>query len=70
MGTFEKEVKILSIDKKKIVKKLNELNFEFIGVKNQKIYTYDIMSIYSRYIEIKELLKSKNKLIIKTSIIR
>ena len=67
MSTFEREVKVLNINVKSTINKLNKLNFEYVGTKNQCIYTYDIMSIYHRFLEIKELLKSKSILIVKTN---
>lgn len=67
MSTFEREVKVLNINVKSTINKLNKLNFEYVGTKNQCIYTYDIMSVYHRFLEIKELLKSKSILIVKTN---
>ena len=49
-------------------KELKQINAEYVGSKNQKIFTYDIPSIYYRFAEIKELLKSKNKLVVKNNI--
>lgn len=57
----EKEIKILNIDIEKTKEKLNEIGAEFGGKKVQKLYTYDIPTIYYRFLEIKELLNVKNE---------
>ena len=67
MSKIEKEYKILNINIKEIRKKLKEIGVTFIDKKEQKIYVYDIPTLYYRYLEIKELLKSKNKLLVSTS---
>lgn len=68
MSKLEKEVKILDIDVKNTVLKLKELGAKYKGIKNQKIYTYDIPTIYYRFLEAKELLKSDNELLIATTL--
>ena len=68
MSKIEKEYKVLDIDEKLVKKKLKELGAEYKGEKKQKIYVYDIPTIYHRYLEIKELLKSSNKLLINTNL--
>lgn len=67
MSKIEKECKILNIDVDVIKNKLKEIGATFIEKKKQKIYVYDIPTLYYRYLEIKELLKSKNKLLVKTN---
>ncbi len=68
MGKLEKEIKVLDVDVEKVKKDLESINAEFKNVKNQKIYTYDIPTIYYRYLESIELLKSNRKLIQKNAI--
>lgn len=63
MGKLEKEVKILNINVKEIYKKLDNIGAKFINIKNQKLYTYDIPTLYSRYLEIIELLKLDNQML-------
>lgn len=64
MAKLEKEIKILDIDVESMIKKLEEIEAEYKGQKNQKIYVYDIPTLYYRYLEIRELLKSKSSIII------
>ena len=70
MGKLEKEVKILNINVKEIYEKLDNIGAEFINKKNQKLYTYDIPAIYSRYLEIIELLKLDNEMLNNNAIIK
>ena len=70
MGKLEKEIKVLNINKEEIINRLKKNNIEFVNVKNQKIFTYDLPSIYYRYLEIQELFNSSNKLILKTNLIK
>lgn len=70
MQNIEKEIKILDIDTINIIDKLKELNIEYLGKKDQKLYVYDLNTIYYRFLEIKELIKSKNNLIVNTNIKR
>ncbi len=65
---YEKEVKILDIDINDAIDRLKQIGAEFKGRKEQKIYVYDIPTIYYRYLEICELLKSSNKLMVTTNI--
>ena len=67
MSKIEKEYKILNINVEEVRKKLKEIGTTFIDKKDQKLYVYDIPTLYYRYLEIKELLKSKNKLLINTN---
>ena len=63
MAKFEKEIKILDIDVEEVKNKLDTIGAIFKGIKDQKIYTYDIPTIYYRYLECIELLKSDKTLI-------
>ena len=68
MAKFEKEIKVLNINVEETISKLKKLGAKNNGRKEQKIYTYDIPTIYYRYLEIKSLLKSDNDLLINVSI--
>ena len=68
MEKLEKEIKILDIDIDESKKKLVEIGAVYIGEKKQKIYTYDIPTIYFRYLEAKELLNSDNALLLNTAL--
>lgn len=65
---YEKEVKVLDIDVEETMSKLEKIGAEFLGKKEQKIYVYDVPTMYYRYLEICELLKSTNKLMVTTNI--
>ena len=68
MSKLEKEVKVLNIDIDYTRDKLIEIGATFINKKEQEIYTYDIPTIYYRFEEALQLLKSTNKLMINTSL--
>lgn len=68
MTKLEKEVKVLDIDVEKTKLKLKNMGADFLGLKNQKIYTYDIPTIYYRFVEAISLLNTSNDLLIKTTI--
>ena len=68
MEKFEKEVKVLNINIDKMIEQLKLLGANFKEKKFQKIYVYDIPTLYYRYLEALELLNSDNKLIIQTNI--
>lgn len=68
MAKIEKEFKILDIKVDKIKIKLEIIGAKFKGKINQKIYVYDLPTIYYRFLEIKELLKSDNTMIINTNL--
>ena len=70
MAKFEKEIKILNINVKEIQKKLESIKATFKGEKNQKIFTYDVPTLYYRFLEIKELLNSDNELLFNTNLIK
>lgn len=68
---MELEYKILNIDKKDFIKKLNELGAIFKSETKQFLYTYDLSTIYGRFIDIKTQLKdSKNEINYETAIER
>lgn len=66
MGKFEKEIKILNVDLETTKSRLMDLGAEYRGVKNQKLYTYDVPCINIRFLEIKQLLECDNPLMLKT----
>lgn len=70
MAKFEKEIKILGIDVEEMQSRLEKINAKFKGKKEQKIYVYDVPALYYRYLEIRELLKIDNQLLINTNIIK
>ena len=70
MAKLEKEIKVLDIVVEDIEQKLQKIGATFKGEKNQKIYTYDIPTLYYRYLELVELLKAENALLFNTSLTR
>ncbi len=56
---IEKEVKVLDIDIPSTIKSLEKIGASFKFKDIQKIYVYDLPSIYHRYLEILDLLKEK-----------
>lgn len=52
MGKLELEVKVLDIDEKKFRKKLENLGAEFKNEFFQILYTYDLPTIYGRYVDL------------------
>lgn len=67
MAKLEKEIKILDIDIESMQQKLEKIGAEYKGKKNQKIYVYDIPTLYYRFLEIRELLKGENLVLINTN---
>ena len=65
---LEKEVKVLDINDEEIMDKLINIGAIDKGVKNQKLYTYDIPTLEYRYKESCELMNSTNMLLKNTSI--
>lgn len=63
MAKLEKEIKILDIDVEGTKEKLDKIGATFKSKKDQKIYTYDIMTINYRFEEAILLLKSENELL-------
>lgn len=52
MGRMELEVKVLEINEEEIIKKIKNLGGKLIEECNQYLYTYDLPTIYGRYIDI------------------
>jgi adenylate cyclase class 2 len=67
---IEKEVKVLNINKQALLEKLNQLGIEVNQTSIQKIYTYDMPTLYHRFLEIKCLLAQDNVLLVKTNLAR
>lgn len=68
MAKLEKEIKVLDINIEEVKRDLLEIGATFKGEKNQKIYVYDIPSIYYRYLEIRSLINLDSKMIISTNL--
>lgn len=68
MAKFEKEIKILDINVELMKQKLEKIRADYKGKKEQKIYVYDVPTLYYRYLEIRELLKSESLVIRNASI--
>ena len=68
MPKIEKEIKILDINVDEIKQLLQGLGAEYKGKKDQKIYVYDVPTLFYRFLEIRELLNSNNQLIIETNL--
>ena len=67
LAKLEKEIKILDIDVESMQQKLEKIGAEYKGKKDQKIYVYDIPTLYYRFLEIRELLKGENLVLINTN---
>ena len=52
MGKMELEVKVLDIKEDEIIQKIEQLGGVFIEKTTQYLYTYDLPTIYGRYIDI------------------
>ena len=52
MQQLELEVKVLDIDEKNFIKKLENLGAKKIEETNQYLYTYDLATIYGRFIDL------------------
>lgn len=52
MGQMELEVKILDIDKESFIQKIEDLGAKFIENSHQVLYTYDLPTLYGRYIDL------------------
>lgn len=68
MAKFEKEIKILDIDVENIKEKLENIGAENKGTKEQKIYVYDIPTLYYRFLEIRELLQADSTILVNTNV--
>ena len=61
MGKLEREVKILNINESELKRTLKQLGAEKIEESLQKLYVYDLPSIYSRFFDCLLQLKRVNK---------
>ena len=52
MGQMELEVKILNIDKEMFINKIEALGAKLIEKSHQILYTYDLPTLYGRYIDL------------------
>ena len=52
MGRMELEVKVLNINEEDMIQKIEYLGGKFVEKSNQYLYTYDLPTIYGRYIDI------------------
>jgi adenylate cyclase class IV len=68
MSKLEKEVKVLNVDVQQLQKKLENIGAKNKGEKNQKIYVYDIPTLYHRFLEIRDLLNSDSEMIVNTNL--
>lgn len=68
MGKLEKEIKVLDIKIDETREKLLKMGALFKGEKNQKIYVYDLPTLYYRFLEIKFLMDSNSQVIILTNL--
>lgn len=67
---LEKEVKVLDVDVLELQALLSNIGAKFHGKKEQYLYTYDVPTIYHRFLEISALLNTTNKLIYLTNLRR
>ncbi len=69
MGKMELEVKVLDIDEEQIIKRIEKNGGKLIESSKQILYTYDLQSLYGRYLDILLLIndyyekQKENKLI-------
>lgn len=68
MPKIEKEIKVLNINVDQVKDKLKEIGATDKGKKEQKIYVYDIPTLYYRFLEIRELINSSNVLLVETNL--
>ena len=52
MGQMELEVKILNIDKEDFIKKIESFGAKFVEKSHQVLYTYDLPTLYGRYVDL------------------
>lgn len=52
MRKMELEVKILNINKENFIKKIESLGAKFVEKSHQVLYTYDLPTLYGRYIDL------------------
>ena len=68
MSKIEKEVKVLNINVEKTKDLLIKMGAVYKGEKNQKIYVYDIPTLYYRFLEIRTLLDSSSPILMSTNL--
>ncbi len=68
MSKIEQEIKVLYINVEDVKKKLLKLGAVFKGEKNQRIYVYDIPTLYYRFLEIRELLNIESPILISSNL--
>lgn len=51
MKQMELEVKVLNINEKELIEKIEKLGGKFVKKCNQYLYTYDLPTVYGRYID-------------------
>lgn len=68
MPKIEKEIKVLNINVDQVKDKLKEIGVKDKGKKDQKIYVYDVPTLYYRFLEIRELINSSNELLVETNL--
>lgn len=68
MPKIEKEIKVLNINVDQVKNKLKEIGATDKGKKEQKIYVYDVPTLYYRFLEIRELINSSNVLLVETNL--
>ena len=61
MGKLELEVKVLNIKEDEVIQKILDNGGELKEESNQILYTYDLSSLYSRYVDIVVLLNEYQK---------
>ena len=64
MKKMELEVKILDINKDEFIHKIKSMGATLKKETKQYLYTYDLPTIYGRFIDIKTQLKDNERLII------
>lgn len=68
MTKIEKEIKVLNINVEQVKDKLKEIGATDKGKKEQKIYVYDVPTLYYRFLEIRELINSSKSLLVETNL--
>lgn len=58
MGKMELEIKILNIKPTELIEKIESLGGKFVSQNNQYLYTYDLPTIYGRFVDILTLLNN------------
>lgn len=63
MSKMELEVKVLNIDEAEFIKRLEKIGATFVEKNNQYLYTYDLATIYGRFIDILTQLNDNESII-------